>query len=727
MENSAPVIAAASTGVGYQADPFVGDIGPYFCVPENDRLVSFWDMAEDRLFKIRHCMNIDGVVRALPLFAPPINPAALTAAAEERAGRRAADGGTAQPPVPFYRFATLIQHAKELAATVAQLGRALLAALEKKDAEALGLLQVSQQQSILDIATSIKEQAIEQAAHTGEALAAALASAQSRKGYYDSLIATGLNPQEWANFVALTGAAAANIAAIATRHAAAVAYLVPQAGSPFAMTYGGQQTGSALFSESAVWDAVTTGGTIAAQLALTSAQYDRRAAEWALQSQLAGHDIQQIQAQIAANQTQRIIAERDLAIHLTSIAQNEAVRRFLTGKFARPGAVCVDEHPAVRSALPDLCAGAELARSAQRALQYELNSDTTFVNFGYWDGTRRGLLAGEGLLLALNQMEKAYVERNARALQIEKTISLAVLDPLALRDLIETGECVFSLSEKLLDDDYPGHYARKITTLSVSIPAITGPYQNLHATLTQLANQVVTAPDANAVNFLLGGENPGPFGSDVLRTDWWVNQQIALSNGLGDHGVFDTNPFDGRFLPFEGTGAVSTWRLSMPKQTNHFDFAAISDVIIALRYQAFDGGARFRDQMVQLPAMSTFNGSAQLPLAQLFSSQWYEFLHTPADPSGRQTLHFTLANLVPPHVSAPVLTGFSLHLQVPDNVTAAGRKPYLELKLGSGLYDPFNLNTRADYTQVVPRQTRHHDCGGMGHSRSSSRTLPTTC
>ena len=75
--------------------------------------------------------------------------------------------------------------------------------------------------------TSIKEQAIEQAAHTGEALAAALASAQSRKGYYDGLIATGLNPQEWANFVALTGAAAANIAAIATRHAAAVAYLVP--------------------------------------------------------------------------------------------------------------------------------------------------------------------------------------------------------------------------------------------------------------------------------------------------------------------------------------------------------------------------------------------------------------------------------------------------------------------------------------------------------------------
>ena len=31
----------------------------------------------DRLFKIRHCMNIQGVVRQLPLFEPPIDPALL--------------------------------------------------------------------------------------------------------------------------------------------------------------------------------------------------------------------------------------------------------------------------------------------------------------------------------------------------------------------------------------------------------------------------------------------------------------------------------------------------------------------------------------------------------------------------------------------------------------------------------------------------------------------------
>lgn len=711
LENSAPAIAATQAGASYQGTPF-NDIGTYFCVPENDQLIGYWDRAEDRLFKIRHCMNIDGVVRTLQLFAPPVNPAALVGAAAS---------GSASPavvpqlnlPVPFYRFTVLIQRAKELAGAVAGLGAELLAALEKKDAEALALLQVSQQQVLLDMTTAIKELAIEQTAQTSEALAAALASAQERQAYYAELIAVGLSPAEVENIIAMHSAADFNLSATITRVAASLGFAVPQFGSPFAMTYGGQQIGSVLSAAAGVLDAGAVLKTFDSQLALTMSQYERRDSDWTLQEGLAAHDVAQILAQIAANQTQQSIAERDLAVHLTALAQNQAVSRFLTTKFTNQ-----ELYQWMSTRLSGLhfqtyALALELARSAQRAFQYELNGDTTFVNFSYWDGARRGLLAGEGLLLALNQMEKAYTERNTRALQIEKTISLASLDPLALRDLIETGECVFALTEKLFDDDYPGHYARKISTLSVSIPAITGPYQNLHASLTQLANQVVIAPNVNAANFLLGGESATLPGPDALRTDWWVNQQIAISTGLGDDGVFDTNPMDGRLLPFEGTGAVSTWRLSLPRQTNHFDFNAVSDVILTLRYQAFDGGARFREQVVRLPAMSSYTGSVRLPLAQVFSSQWYEFLHAPDDPD-QQSLDFTLADLVPPHISAPVLTGFSLHLQVPDGTATAGREPYLRLRLGTALDTTFNLNTHADHTQVVNSRPRIATVEGAG-------------
>ena len=53
----------------------------YFCIPPNDKLLGYWDTVDDRLFKIRHCMNIEGVVRQLPLFEPPIDPALLVQAA----------------------------------------------------------------------------------------------------------------------------------------------------------------------------------------------------------------------------------------------------------------------------------------------------------------------------------------------------------------------------------------------------------------------------------------------------------------------------------------------------------------------------------------------------------------------------------------------------------------------------------------------------------------------
>ena len=46
----------------------------YFCIPPNDKLLGYWDTVADRLFKIRHCMDIEGVVRPLPLFDPPIDP-----------------------------------------------------------------------------------------------------------------------------------------------------------------------------------------------------------------------------------------------------------------------------------------------------------------------------------------------------------------------------------------------------------------------------------------------------------------------------------------------------------------------------------------------------------------------------------------------------------------------------------------------------------------------------
>ena len=49
----------------------------YFCIPQNQTLLAYWDTVADRLFKIRNSENIEGVFQQLPLFDPPLDPGML--------------------------------------------------------------------------------------------------------------------------------------------------------------------------------------------------------------------------------------------------------------------------------------------------------------------------------------------------------------------------------------------------------------------------------------------------------------------------------------------------------------------------------------------------------------------------------------------------------------------------------------------------------------------------
>jgi hypothetical protein len=709
LENTPIVQAASGTGVPYSDVPF-NDINSYFCVPENSELTAYWDLVDDRLFKIRHCMNIAGVVRSLALFEPPINPRALIQAARAGGGSMAL-ASQLNMPIPYYRFAALIERAKGLTAAVTGLGAALLGALEKRDAEALAQLRTAQEKTLLQLTTLVKEQQVEEVKQTGLALNESLQNAQKRQTYYADQIAKGLSDNEIQNIVYMTLATVFNTLAGVTKTAASIGYAVPQFGSPFAMTYGGKQLGNVLTAASGVLEGLGILANFGAQLNLTMAQYRRRESEWQLQDDLATLDVAQIQYQIAANDARQQITNRDLQVHMTTIAQNEAIDFFLKDKFTNE-----DLYQWMSTRLSTLyfqtySLALEVARSVQRAFQYETDSDTSYVNFGYWESSRRGLLAGEGLMLALNQMEKAYLDRNSRAYEIEKTVSLLQINPRAVLDFIASGECVFELSEKLFDDDFPGHYCRKTQTIAVSIPAITGPYQNIHATLTQLSNQVIVKPDLNAINYLLGDDAATVPDGSVLRSNWWSNQSVVLSRGLSDNGMFQVAAADERYLPFEGTGAVSTWRLSMPKTTNHFDFNTITDVILQLRYTANDGGAKLRADVTRLPIMRSYSGSDFFATAQRFSTQWYQFLEQPNSPT-QQTLSFALADLVPSHVGRAVLTGFMVQLVTPPGVDASSSTPYITLKLGKVTPPAFSVDREGRYVYLFSAKPRMADAEG---------------
>src|SRR5262249_7043048 len=143
---------ATSPGVGSGATSGLMGMGNvcYFCVPRNDKLLGYWDRVADRLFKIRNCMNIEGVVRQLALFEPPIDPMLLVQAAAHGIDLNSVLGDL-NAPLPYYRYSYMQQKALELCNEVRSLGGALLTALEKQDAEEIGLLRSTHEITILSM------------------------------------------------------------------------------------------------------------------------------------------------------------------------------------------------------------------------------------------------------------------------------------------------------------------------------------------------------------------------------------------------------------------------------------------------------------------------------------------------------------------------------------------------------------------------------------------------
>jgi hypothetical protein len=677
LENGVPPVSR------YQGDTYAVPndtlFNPYFYIPENPEFVSYWERVEDRLNKIRHGLNIDGVRQSLALFAPPVDVFALVQAFASGAGLAQAlsDYNT---PIPHHRFAVMLGRARELTARVTSLGGALLAALEKKDAEELALLRNTQERQIMEMQLEVKQQQLEAARQSLFALQEGLKNAQARESHYQQLLATGLSAHEQTQIgmmiVGQMFSQVANVLSVASSGAS----FAPQGGSPFALTYGGDQIGKGILGLSHAFRAQAEMASFQSSLAATLGGWERRSQEWQLQKTLATGDTQQIGRQIRAAEVQVEIANREVQIQRRMIRNNQSIDTFMNSKFTNKqlhqwmiGKLSAVYFQTYHLAL-------QYAKAAQRAFQFELGvpeSEVKFIGAGYWDSLRKGLLAGEQLQLDVDRLEQAHLEANGRRLEVTRHVSLLQVDPLALLRLKEQGKCEFELSEALFDTDFPGHYCRQIKTVSLSFPAVVGPYHNFNATLTQLGHRTLLAPDKKALTYLLGqgGDEPAP---NVLRIDWRPNQQVALSTGVSDSGLFQVNYSDERYLPFEGTGAVSTWRLEINGVNGALHRQTLSDVIMTVQYTARPGGSGFEDNVKNTLSRASSERAWLLNLAADYSDAWQAFMSDPA-----AGISFSVERRNLPGAADRRVTGLYLHYELATDPEDDLSRQGLTLRSGS--------------------------------------------
>ena len=568
--------------------PHLNFYNEYFCIPPNEKLLELWDRIADRLYKARNCQNIDGITRSLALFAPPIDPALLARAGAAGLSFDQIVAGLNQPR-SHYRFATMIQKANEVAGELRTLGNELLQCLEKRDAEELALLRSRLELQSIRLGTDIRDQQIMEAKAQIEALDQQKVGVALRQTWYAARVGRKISAKEAEAIEGTRGALVVRARVAAMKSSAALASMIPRItvggngafGSPhFALAISGELYASSqnFFAEklSVEGDKDQTGAGITATLA----SFERRDEDWSLQHDLASEEIISIQKQRIGAEIRQHIATLEKRNLQKSIESAETTDAFLKSKFTNAKLYdwMVRQVSAVYFKTYEMAL--DLARGAEDCLNRELpfkQGGVRVIQPGYWDGLRKGLMASTGLIHDLKRLELESIRRNKRTPELTKHVSLAVIDPMQLLELRATGTCKFRIPEVLFDLDHPGQFARRIKSVSISIPCITGPYVGVSCELVLLSSEIRTS------------EKRADDDADMLKNPVPA-EAIYTSSASNDAGQFELNLKDERYLPFEGAGAAnSEWQVSLPggpKGLRQFEYASISDVVLQIRYTA---------------------------------------------------------------------------------------------------------------------------------------------
>ncbi|MQT49252.1 phage tail tape measure protein [Pseudomonas helleri] len=558
---------------------------PHFLRPLNPALTARWDKIDSRLHNLRHHLDLAGKPLQLSLYASPLSPHALLS--------RAAQGGNShitalheqQIQAGHYRFQVTHAQAMLAADNLIQFGNTLLSLLERKEQTEQIAQQYAHAWDLSAVAVEQQAQALLVDEKNQLALRAGRRVVEARTKYFEKQLLEGINPGETRATQEYQESAKVEIGAYAAQAAAGIAMLLPNI---FGTSNGGMRfEGAAQAVQATLQSAAHIKRSSALHLERTE-QFNRRNQEWSYALEQAQLELSQIDAQLETYAEQTRVSRLQLRHTETALIQAKATYETLSKRFCS-----VQLYQWLNNQLSTFYFQAyDMAHSlclvAQACWQFEQADYTrTFIQNTLWNNQYRGLAAGESLKLNLLQMSTAYLQHNQRALEISKTISLRQLhrkdsgatlnqEWSALKtDLLVNGTVDFELTQALFDADYPGHYLRRIKSISVSLPATLAPYENIRATLTQTYNKIQFS------------EAP-----DSIKENLHVHEEIALSTGLNDSGLFTLNfDHDERYLPFEYTGAVSRWQLAFPNPKDQATLLdSLTDIIVHVRYTAITGG-----------------------------------------------------------------------------------------------------------------------------------------
>ncbi|XTZ40412.1 neuraminidase-like domain-containing protein [Salmonella enterica] len=551
----------------------------------NDKLTGYWQTLRQRLFNLRHNLSIDGEPLSLPVYSPAASPQALLSAAV--AG---ASGGPALPVVSLslLRFPALLDSARTIGTQLTQFGTQMLSIIEAQDASALAELLQNQGIGLLNQSIEIQDNAIAGIDADRDALQANKDAAEERRNSYRDLYDENVNSGEAMAMELFFKSSVIGVTGDALFMASAALDMVPNI---YGLAMGGSHYGGLLHAVGLGTQVAASGMRTSADKISQSEVYRRRREDWEIQRNNAQGEIKLLDAQLAGLSVRREAAVLQKEQVRLQLQQTGAQLEFLQGKYSNQALYSWlrGTLSAIYSQFYDVAV--TRCMQAQRAWQWGFNdTTTTFIRPGGWVGTRSGFMAGETLMLGLAKMEQAWIEKDFRAREVTKTVSLAELygalaaDSFTLADkvaeLVNSGsgsagsgsnslavneeelQATIKLSDLNILSDYPQSLGtiRRIKQISVTLPLLIGPYQDIRAVLS--------------------------YGGSVILPSGC--QTMVVSHGMNDSGLFQLDMNDPRWLPFEGIPVddTGTLTLSFPADDDEQKeiLLSLTDIILHIRY-----------------------------------------------------------------------------------------------------------------------------------------------
>jgi hypothetical protein len=633
----------------------------YFCIPRNEKLIAYWDTVGDRLFKIRHCMNIQGMVRQLALYDPPLDPGMLVKAAAAGINLGAILQGLNQPVSPV-RPLPLIHKALDLCAELRALGSSLLTAIEKGENEHLLALRQGHELQIQKKQQEVRFLQWAAAQETTKLLGASRQAPLERLRYYKRLLGLPADPNA-ADHLPLSfegmNLTEENFANVYNELVAR--FDLPVALEAYAPLNMSSEEGRARMHLSANEDDEFVHSKRARDIGLAASichtmagafspipDADGNMHFWGLGITL--------KSKIGTSMVSAAKSAGDVLGVIASWERDQAALASRTALYERRTDEWIYQHNLAAIELKQIGRQMLVSLITEQIAFHEYNTLKTAIdNAQEVDRFLREKFSGEDLYNWMQgEVSRLYYEYYRFACDTARKAERTMKHELMRKEVDETNYIKFDY----WDGGHKGLLSGEALYLDVKRMELAylenskREYELIrHVSLRQLDPAALLALQATGTCELhvpewtfdldapghylrrikmIGLSIPcvsGPYTSvnctltltrSTLRKSAQLDdgytragsedqrfidyfgaiESIVTSSGQNDSGMFDPVLRDEHPLPFEGAGVDSVWKLELPDKYRQFDYRTVSDVVLHIRYTARPGGAPLRDAAV---------------------------------------------------------------------------------------------------------------------------------